>query len=462
MLLGSCAITTTKTAKEARRARSGHPTVKQVLQFIHMETNKECRVVPASYGAGVRFYSTDLVCNISQTSESVSDAMPLFGKHNKNPVEVVKTLKDALNALDKVDRKAEKEQLPTTLAKALKVQEDVSKNLTVMKNALQGGNQGDSHAEMQVSQLGQEVYSSHLLLLLVQNLSKIDFEGRKDAVHIFNNVVHRQIGTRLPTVEYLYLKPQILFLLLSGYETPDVALNCGTMLRECLRHEDLAKLVLCSDEFYNLFKYVESVSFDVATDAFATLRDLLTRHKRLVAEFLELNYERVITHYQTLLTSENYATRRQSLKLLSEILLDRANYNFMSRYISSSENLKLIMNMLKDKSRNIRIEAFHVFKVFVANPHKPKSILDILIRNREKLADFLSRFQLANENDAGVEQFNEEKSYVIHQIRELKQPTTVNATPAGIVALPGINSVNQGGGGPPLPPPNLPPKEASE
>ncbi|XP_022702490.1 protein Mo25-like isoform X2 [Varroa jacobsoni] len=355
-----------------------------------------------------------------------------------------------------------KEQLPTTLAKALKVQEDVSKNLTVMKNALQGANQSDSHAEVQVSQLGQEVYSSHLLLLLVQNLSKIDFEGRKDAVHIFNSILHRQIGTRLPTVEYLYLKPQILFLLLSGYETPDVALNCGAMLRECIKHEDLAKLVLCSDEYYNLFKYVESVSFDIATDSFSTLKDLLTRHKRLVAEFLDLNYERVITHYQTLVTSENYVTRRQSLKLLSDLLLDRANYNFMSRYISSSDNLKLIMNMLKDKSRNIRIEAFHVFKVFVANPHKPKPILDILVRNREKLADFLSRFQLANENDAGVEQFNEEKNYVIRQIRELKQPTAATASPAGVVSLSGVNSVAQGGGGPPLPPPNLSSKESSE
>lgn len=95
-----------------------------------------------------------------------------------------------------------------------------------------------------MSQLGQEVYSSHLLLLLVQNLSKIDFEGRKDAVHIFNSILHRQIGTRLPTVEYLYLKPQILFLLLSGYETPDVALNCGAMLRECIKHEDLAKVCI--------------------------------------------------------------------------------------------------------------------------------------------------------------------------------------------------------------------------
>ena len=71
----------------------------------------------------------------------------------------------------------------------------------------------------------------------------------------------------------------------------------------------------------------------------------------------------VFTHYQTLLTSENYVTRRQSLKLLGELLLDRSNYNVMSRYISNAENLKLMMNLLKDKSRNIRIETFHVFKV---------------------------------------------------------------------------------------------------
>lgn len=104
-------------------------------------------------------------------------------------------------------------------------------------------------------------------------------------------------------------------------------------------------------------------------------------------------------------------------------------------------------------------------QVFVANPHKPKPILDILVRNREKLADFLSRFQLANENDAGVEQFNEEKNYVIRQIRDLKQPqAAANPTPAGVVPLSGLNAgANQATvGGPPLPPPNLPPREGAE
>ncbi len=50
------------------------------------------------------------------------------------------------------------------------------------------------------------------------------------------------------------------------------------------------------------------------------------------------------------------------------------------------------MNLLRDKSRNIQFEAFHVFKVFVANPNKPRPIMDILQKNREKLLKFLAEF----------------------------------------------------------------------
>lgn len=35
----------------------------------------------------------------------------------------------------------------------------------------------------------------------------------------------------------------------------------------------------------------------------------------------------------------------------------------MTKYISNPDNLKLMMNMLREKSRNIQFEAFHVFKV---------------------------------------------------------------------------------------------------
>lgn len=35
----------------------------------------------------------------------------------------------------------------------------------------------------------------------------------------------------------------------------------------------------------------------------------------------------------------------------------------MTRYISNEANLKMMMNLLRDKSKNIQFEAFHVFKV---------------------------------------------------------------------------------------------------
>jgi len=135
----------------------------------------------------------------------------------------------------------------------------------------------------------------------------------------------------------------------------------------------------------------------------------------LVAEFLEKNYDQFFEHYTGLLNSGNYVTRRQSLKLLGELLLDRANFNIMTKYISDQPNLKLMMMLLRDKSRSIQFEAFHVFKVFVANPNKPAPILNILVKNKDKLVAFLNNFH----NDKDDEQFNDEKAFLLKQIQQL-------------------------------------------
>lgn len=64
-----------------------------------------------------------------------------------------------------------------------------------------------------------------------------------------------------------------------------------------------------------------------------------------------------------LIQSESYVTKRQSIKLLGEILLDRANYSVMTQYVDSGEHLKIIMKLLRDDRRMINYEGFHVFKV---------------------------------------------------------------------------------------------------
>jgi len=335
----------------------------------------------------------------------------LFGggnSKNKSPQELVKNLKEHLAVL--TDASASE-------SKYKKAQEDVSKNLTAMKQLLYGADNAEPQTEV-VAQLAQELYSTHLLVQLIDNLQKIDFEGKKDVAQIFNNILRRQISTRLPTVEYICQhNPDILVTLINGYEHPDIALTCGMMLRECIRNEPLARIILESQRFYKFFDYVEVSTFDVASDAFSTFKDLLTRHKILCASFLDNGYDKFFEKYQSLLNSENYVTKRQSLKLLGELLLDRHNFTIMTRYISNPENLKLMMNMLRNRSRNIQFEAFHVFKVFVANPNKPKPILDILVRNRERLVEFLNNFHTDRVED---EQFNDEKAYLIRQIQDLQ------------------------------------------
>lgn len=293
-----------------------------------------------------------------------------------------------------------------------KAAEDLSKHLQQIKGILHGD--ADTTPDL-TAQLSQEFYNSDLLYPLLLHIAMLEFEARKDVVQIFNNLLRRQIGSRWPTVDHIAGRPDIIFAALAGYENEEVSLNTGMILKEMLRHEQLCNILLYSDQFYKFPHYIETTTFGISCDAFANLKETLTRHKSMVAEYLDKNYDRFFSSFTTLILSANYVTKRQSLKLLGEILLDRANFNVMTRYIANEANLKMMMNLLRDKSKNIQFEAFHVFKVFVANPKKPLQIENILQRNKEKLLVFLQNFH----NDKEDEQFTDEKQFLIVQIQGL-------------------------------------------
>jgi len=256
---------------------------------------------------------------------------------------------------------------------------------------------------------------NEFLLPLISNLHKFEFESKKDICTVISRMARIHANNKSPTVEFIIANPVIIDSLFAGYESPGSALSCGSIIRGWVEREELARIVLNSENFYKLYNFIENPSFDVATDAFNTYKELLGKHKAITAEFLERNYDQVFTKYTNMLNSPNYVTKRQSLKLLGELLLDKVNFNVMTKYISFSKNLKLMMTLLVDGSKSIQFEAFHVFKIFVANPHKPEPILKILRRNKAMLAEFLTVFQ--NENDD--EQFTDEKSYLLKQIQLL-------------------------------------------
>lgn len=339
--------------------------------------------------------------------------MSIF-KRRKSPEQLVKLLKEALaHPIHAVQVSKDGTEMPA---------DDITKRLNQMKLLLYG--EGDQEAKPEkCAQLSQLLIASGLIPTLVTGLEKLPFEARKQFAQVYNNLIRRDLAG---FAVYVERQPDILPSLVAGYENPEIALNCGSMLRESIRHEAIARRLLYSDDLNKFFEtYVHLPNFEVGSDAFATFKDLFTRHKELTSQFFAANFDDVFSKYNKLVVSENYVTRRQSLKLLGEILLDRSNFDIMMRYIGEKENLKMIMNLLRDTSANIQIDAFHVFKVFVANPKKPENISQILLNNRDKLIAYLKNFQ----NSKDDSQFMEEKALLIRTLEGLERPESPDANP---------------------------------
>ena len=100
----------------------------------------------------------------------------------------------------------------------------------------------------------------------------------------------------------------------------------------------------------------------------------------------------------------------------------------MTQYVASGENLKLTMNLLKDDRKMVQYEAFHVFKVFVANPNKSDEVKRILVKNRGRLLRFLPGFLEGRTDD---DQFLDEKSFLLRQIENLPEESSAQGSTQG-------------------------------
>jgi len=336
-----------------------------------------------------------------------------FKRGKKSPPDLIRSTKKHIDIL-LTELKNEEGKTDKTEAKSEKIKKAMDKitaNLSDMKFMLYGDGDNDPKQE-NVKKLADELFGSDLLLIILQQMKNFDFEARKDVAQIYNFVLRQR---KKEALEYVNSHPEILKTLVLGYKESEIALNCGSILREVIRIDQLCEMLLNSPLFDFFFEYVSLPTFDVASDAFATFKLMLTKHKVLCAKFLEKNFDEIFKKYNELLQSKNYVTKRQSLKLLGELLLNRANFNVMIKYINAPQNLKVMMNLLRGNTKAIQFEAFHVFKIFVANPKKAKPIVDILVRNRDKLIEFLKKFQKDKED----EQFNDEKAILLATLEQL-------------------------------------------
>ena len=305
---------------------------------------------------------------------------------------------------------------------------------------------------------------------LINNLQFLPFESRKHVAAVFNYLlvcgfegVDRDIYTpvMIKFRDYIVLNFEaIISPIVGGHDissasststTTDVALHCGSMYRSCFRHSNLyGQLVVTTrrvEQFVFPFidKYALLPNFDISSDAMESLKFVMTAGTtcnndekndskvitpmdtqtqeamaELAATFLIRDYDAVWDQRfnPKLLSMEaNYMTKRVALQILSIVLLTRSNYAVMIKYVNSRTNLILVMKLLRDTSPHITLDAFHVFKVFVANPNKIPEVEKILRDNSQKLCSYLETLHC--DKESSDQQFADEKRLIIATIRDL-------------------------------------------
>ncbi len=296
----------------------------------------------------------------------------------------------------------------------------------------------------------------YLLPKLIESMPKLSFESRKHVASVFNYLLvcgfegsDRDLYGTIMTGFRDYIEinfDPVLNHIVKGYDcsthgATDVGLHCGAMYRSCLKHVSLYGELVSTTERVEKYvlplldEYVHVPNFDISSCAMESLKLVFTagsegtgmgdevaqrQMAELAASFLVRDYDIIWDQrFNPKLMSDqaNYMTKRVALQILSTVLLTRSNYAVMIKYVNSRKNLILVMHLLRDTSPHITLDAFHVFKVFVANPNKIPEVTKILKDNSPKLCAYLET--LHHDKEASDTQFRDEKALIVSTLRSI-------------------------------------------
>ena len=191
--------------------------------------------------------------------------------------------------------------LAHSYATALPQADELARVLSQMKLVLQGTQEAESSPE-QIYQLVTSLIDEDLLHLLAINLHRLPFESRKDTQVIFSYVFRFRPAAAAPKSDPIALsyvvcnRPQVLVELCRAYDHKESAPPAGSVLRELLKNEAAAAVILYDDGdvegssskglnaidrdrpqsgrgvFWRFFDWIDKSSFEVSADAFTTFR----------------------------------------------------------------------------------------------------------------------------------------------------------------------------------------------
>lgn len=96
-----------------------------------------------------------------------------------------------------------------------------------------------------------------------------------------------------------------------------------------------------------------------------------------------------------LFSQDNYLAKREGMKILHEMLLNKThNREFSEYFVKEKDHLKFTMTSLNDESSQIQREAFELLLIFLQTPQdkRGEKVNETLRKNRDPLIQFVENY----------------------------------------------------------------------
>jgi len=270
--------------------------------------------------------------------------------------------------------------------------------------------------------------STNLMIHIANRVACLEPEARRATSAIWGyllKVPQPSTNKRVMT-DYLIAHSEAVKSLLSKYgkNTSSADVIIGVMIRDATRFPQIIEYIFKNDLVYELFPVLTSDNFDVSTDGFQTLKDVLTNHHEISAPWISKNFYKFFPECVDLLKTKggtgksDYVTVRQMIALLSTIMLERPFMETMIQFVCHEEFLITTLVLLGNSSKVVQYETFHLFKIFAANPRKPPKVAKLLNQNRDRIIKILDQIEQDRLDD---NEFKQDKNAVVAKLNALKQ-----------------------------------------
>uniref|UniRef100_A0A7S3PIF8 SPIN90/Ldb17 leucine-rich domain-containing protein n=1 Tax=Aplanochytrium stocchinoi TaxID=215587 RepID=A0A7S3PIF8_9STRA len=218
---------------------------------------------------------------------------------------------------------------------------------------------------------------------------------------MFSYVFQLQEALSPPVVKYVNTRAKELAEALSVVlRANNMSLHTSAIFRNTIMHECVYRECLCED--LRIIKHLIAHCVETQNPhSFGILEMILMRDRNAVSALLQENDNAPMffQKYVRLFECKDYHLLARIVRILADMLLDKQNLYVSKMFIGEGEYLLLVLRLLLIPDKIVNLEAFHVLKVFVANPEMKNEVAHTLMSNSEGLILYIKELLRDDEQD---------------------------------------------------------------